>query len=68
MRAPVLSFATAAFVLAVACGGQSGQPATTTAQEPPGPKTEYQARCAGARVVSNYLVPSGVQVTTVATS
>src|SRR5262249_52773072 len=34
MRARVLSFATAAFVLAVACGGLSGQPATTAAQKP----------------------------------
>ena len=44
MRARFLSFAATAFVLAAACGGQSGQPATTTAQKPPGPKVEYQAR------------------------
>jgi quercetin dioxygenase-like cupin family protein len=43
MRASFLTFAATAFVL-VACGGQSGQPATTTAQKPPGPKVEYQAR------------------------
>ena len=44
MRARVLSFVTAAFVLVAACGGLSGQPATPTAHQPPGPKTEYQAR------------------------
>jgi len=42
MRSQILSYATAAFVLAVtACGGQTP---STTAQKPPGPTVEYQAR------------------------
>jgi len=45
MRPEILSSVTIAFVLAAtACGGQSAQTASTTAQKPPGPTVEYQAR------------------------
>lgn len=48
MRHVILRWATTLFVLAVtACGGQSPQTGSTTAQKPPGPTVEYQARWDG---------------------